>query len=526
MHLAPDRLGDPGAQPRRGNHALALAVACAVLFVTFLDNTVVSVALGNLQTSLHAGVTSLQWVVNGYALTFAAVMLAAGAIGDEFGRKTVLLYGMGLFAAGSLLCALAPNTGVLITGRVVMGLGAAGSEPGSLSVIRHLFPQGGARARAVGVWAAVSGVALAAGPVIGGALVGAGGWRWVFWFNLAFGLLVLGIAAVVLPESADPDAHRVDTSGALAAAATLAALAYAVIDGENSGYTAPAPVALFVIAAAAGAVFVWREGRAGHPLLDLALLRRPRFAVALGTAFTTYFGTFALFFFTALYLNVVSGYSGYHIAAVFAPMAVGMVAASVLTGRWTARAGPRAPIVIGAVLFGVGLLLVDAYLATNPGYFPLAGSLAIAGVGIGIVVVPVTTSALDSAPASRSGMAASATNTSREIGAVVGVAVLGSLVNGQLTSHLLGALHRLGIPANFDALVIGAVDGGGLPSSPHTAGAAGSAGAGNAKLVQEVIQAAYAAFRAGLHAALRVSAVLMLITAAVALVLLRRPSQG
>ena len=180
-----------------------------MLFLTFLDNTVVSVALGEVQASLHAGVTDLQWVVGAYALTFASIMLACGMIGDELGHKKVMLTGAGVFCAGSVLCALAPNAGTLIAGRAVMGLGAAASEPGTLSMLRHLFPDKRTRSRAIGVWAATSGFALAAGPIVGGILVGLWSWRGIFWFNLAFGLAALVVAAVILPESADPAAARV-----------------------------------------------------------------------------------------------------------------------------------------------------------------------------------------------------------------------------------------------------------------------------------------------------------------------------
>ncbi len=182
----------PGLEIRRGGlgsraQALALATLCAVLFLTFLDNTVVSVGLANVQSDLHAGVTSLQWVVNGYALTFASFMLAAGMLGDVLGRKSVMLAGVGVFCIGSVVAATAVNVDLLIVGRVIMGVGAAASEPGTLSIIRHVYPDKETRADALGVWAAVSGLALAMGPVIGGALVGAGSWRDIFWFNLLLG---------------------------------------------------------------------------------------------------------------------------------------------------------------------------------------------------------------------------------------------------------------------------------------------------------------------------------------------------
>src|SRR5690348_1769695 len=237
--------------PRRGT-AFALAAVCTLLFLTFLDNTVVSVALGDIQSSLHAGIQSLQWVVNGYALVFASVMLAAGAIADEFGHRKVLLAGAGVFCGGSVLCALAPTSSLLIAGRAVMGLGAAGSEPGTLAILRYLYPERRQRARATGVWAAVSGLALALGPVIGGVLVGLGGWRAIFWFNLAFGAAALIVGSRLLPETSEADAYRVDTAGALLGAAALSLFVFAVIEGETAGFTSHEVLALFAAFALTG----------------------------------------------------------------------------------------------------------------------------------------------------------------------------------------------------------------------------------------------------------------------------------
>jgi EmrB/QacA subfamily drug resistance transporter len=495
----------PGVRPRRGGLPVALAVLCTLLFLTFLDNTVVSVGLGSVQSSLHAGVSSLQWVVGAYALTFASAMLAFGMVGDEFGRKKVMLAGGGVFCAGSVLSALASSPGLLIAGRAVMGLGAAASEPGTLSMLRQLYPGERSRNRAIGIWAAVSGFALAAGPVIGGALVGAWSWRAIFWFNLIFGLATLALVAVVLPESADPQAHRVDVTGAALGAVSLAALVFAVITGEGSGFTAPLVIGLFCLAAAAAGGFLWRETRTAHPLLDVRYLRIPGFASANAVAFASYFATFAIFFFTALYLFEVVGYSGYRIALVFAPMAVLMIAASVLAGRW-ATAGPRWPVLGGCLAFAAGLVLTNAALSPQPSYPALAGALALTGIGIGVTVVPVTSSVLSTVPAGQSGVAASATNTSRQIGAVTGVAILGALVNAQLQAGLTGRLNHLGIPAGFQSIVINALETGGVPASGNTAGAGGAAAAGEGALVQKVIQAAYDAFASGLHVALLLSA--------------------
>ena len=506
----------------RGGRSLALATLCTLLFLTFLDNTVVSVALGDVQTSLKANVSDLQWVVGAYALTFASLMLACGMIGDELGRKKVMLAGVGVFCAGSVLSALAPNPAVLIAGRAVMGMGAAASEPGTLSMLRHLYPEARARSRAIGVWAGTSGFALAMGPVIGGVLTGVWSWRAIFWFNLVFGLAVLIVAAVILPESADPTAARVDTAGTLLGAGTLATFVFAIIDSESAGFGSAAVIILLCASVVLAVAFVWRERRAANPLLDLRYLRMPQFTTPNIVALCTYFATFAIFFFTALYLVEVVQASGYRLALVFLPMTALMILASVLAGRWTAWVGPRWSITIGCGLLAVGLFLADGYLKPHPSYLPLILALALAGIGIGTTVVPITSSVLSAVPAERSGMAASATNTSREIGAVTGVAILGALVNSQLQSSLVGRLKHLGIPPNFQSIVIHAIETGAVPSSGHSAGAGGAAGAGHASLVDQVITAAYSAFYTGLRAALVLSAILVLAAGLVTLVLLRR----
>ena len=508
------------ATARRGGRSLALAVLCTILFLTFLDNTIVSVGLGSVQADLHAGVLALQWIVGAYALTFASAMLAFGMVGDEFGRKKVMLAGAAVFCAGSVLCALAPNSGLLIAGRAVMGLGAAASEPGTLSMLRHLYTDERARNRAVGVWAAVAGLALAVGPVLGGALVGGWNWRGIFWFNLAFGMAALVAAAIVLPENADPEAHRVDIAGAVLGAAALAALIFGVMTGESAGFTAPLQLALFCCSAVAGCAFLWREHRSAHPLLDLRLLRVPQFATPNVVAFCSYFATFAIFFFTALYLAEVSGYSGFRIALVFLPMTVLMITSSVLAGRWETPAGWRWSISGGCLCYAAGLLLTNATLQPQPSFAMLVGALAVTGVGIGWTVVPITSSVLSAVPPERSGMAASAANTSREIGAVMGVAVLGALVNAQLHADLISRLNHLGIPANFQSIVVNAVETGGVPPSGTTTSAGGS---GNAAVVQQVINAAYHAFGTGLHAALYLSAGLV-IFAGILTVITLRPS--
>ena len=496
--------------------SVALATLCAVLFLTFLDNTIVSVGLANVQSDLHAGVTSLQWVVNGYALTFAALMLAGGTLGDLLGRKRIMLGGVAVFCAGSVIAAVASNVDVLIAGRVVMGMGAAASEPGTLSIIRHVYPDEGTRADALGVWAAVSGLALALGPVIGGVLVGLWSWHAIFWFNLVIGALAFAMTHFFVPETSDRGGNRIDVSGIALGAIALAAASFAVIQGEESGYFTWWILALFGLAVLSGIAFVAVERRVQHPILDLSMFHRAPFSGSLFVAFAAYFGTFSIFFFTALYLQVVANASAFATAVDFVPMAVGLIVASILTGPWVARHGPRIPMTIGCVLAAGGIFATSAVLGPSVDLSTLGWVLPIAGIGFGIVLVPVTSVPLTVVPPDRSGMAASATNTSREMGAVFGVAILGAIVNAQLTGQLASRLKEIGIPPNFQSLVLRAVTGGGLGGSGQAGAAEHSKNATIAKIATKVVHAAYEAFGSGLHTALELSGGLLLCGALVA----------
>ena len=519
---------DIGIEVRTGGlgspaQAVALATLCLVLFLTFLDNTVVSVGLANIQTTLHASVTSLQWVVDGYALTFASFMLAAGTMGDILGRKKAMLAGVAIFCAGSVVCALAPNVDVLVAGRVVMGIGAAASEPGTLSVIRHVYPDRRTRADALGVWAAVSGLALALGPVIAGALIGFSSWRAIFWFNLGFGLLAFAMALAFVPESSDPEGRRWDWAGTLLGGGGLAALSFAIIQGEVSGYTAWWIDALFAGAVVLALAFVWVERRSRSPMIDLRLFRRPAFLGSNFVAFVAYFGTFSIFFFTAMYVQLVVSSSAYQTALDFLPMAAGLILASALTGPWVARVGARVPMTVGCAVAAAGVFATSAVLGPHAGFAQLGWSLPIAGIGFGIALVPVTSAALNVVPGERSGMAASATNTSREMGAVIGVAVLGSLVDSKLTGELAARLKAIGIPPSFQSFVMNAVTNGGLGSSGQAQKATHSSNPAIAEIATKVVHAAYHAFGAGLHLSLEVAGGALLAGAVVAAVTVRRP---
>ncbi len=451
----------------RAPQRAALGAVLGVVFLTFLDTTIVSVTLGDLETDVGAGVISLQWVINAYALSFASLMLVGGWLGDRFGRRRLMIIGVVVFCAGSLVCALSDNATAIIIGRAVMGAGAAASEPGTLSVLRQLYPDRRERARALGAWSAVSGLALALGPVIGGLLVGAGDWRSVFWFNLALGVVLLAAVARYVPDSRDRGAGRFDVGGFLLATAGVGCVVYAAISGEYRGFGDPLIVALFVVGAACLIAFWPVESRVAAPMVDPAFVRAPIVRAALFAGFAVYFGVFAIFFLTALYLDIGLHYSGWRLAGMFAPMAVTIVVGGLGTGPWVARGGARPPLVVGCALAALGMVCAGVLVGggADLDFWLLSLALALAGLGFGITVVPLTSAVLSQVPGRHSGVAASITNTARQLGAVVGVAALGAIVNVHLkdgvaeylSGNPLGALLKGGV---IDILENGGTAGG------------------------------------------------------------------
>jgi EmrB/QacA subfamily drug resistance transporter len=490
-----------------------LSALLAILFLTFLDNTVISAVLANVQAQLHSGVTQLQWVVGGYALAFGSLMLMCGALGDAYGRRRVMVIGVAVFCAGSIICAVAPSSAVLIAGRMVMGAGAAASEPGTLSMIRQIFPDARLRARALGAWAAVTGLALAIGPVLGGILTGIWSWRAIFWFNVIFGGLAFVVARVALPESSDPTKARPDYVGFFLAALALGAATFATIAGETSGYRSSGILTLYGVSGLAVVTFLLVEKRSTHPMVQVSLFARKAFAGANFIAMASYFSVLSIFFFVALYLEIVASAGAYQLAQDFLPLLVGMVAASFLSGRWVGAVGARVPLMTGCALAALGVFLTNQVVSPHAGLSTVGWTMGIAGIGFGIMAVPVTSMALTSVPAQHSSMAASMTNTSREFGAVAGVAILGSVVNGQLTVHLTQRLIQLGIPATYRSEVITAVTTGSV--SARLKGLGPTSAAVQA-IINKVVAAAYQAFAHGLNLALDTATALLALSAVVA----------
>ena len=491
---------------------LCLAILSLVLFVTFLDNTIMGAALADIQNTFHAGITSLQWVVSAYALAFAALMLTFGTLGDHLGRRRMMIAGLAVFTLGSVIGATANSTALLIFGRVVMGIGAAASEPGTLSMIRQLYPDREERAQALGVWSAVSGLALALGPVIGGALDGVWSWRAIFVFNVAVGLVAIVGVRAILPEIVTPQRRRFDVPGYVLGALTITGATFATISGETNGFSTWWIQLLYVVSAVSLIAFVMVERKAEEPVLDLRFFRSPMFVSGNSLAFTSYFSTFSVFFFIPLYIELLGNTSSYALAVDFIPIAVCMIAASALSGRWIGRGGPGVPMVVGSIAAGVGIILTNEYIKPTSGIGLFGWSLVLVGAGLGVVMVAVTAAVLGAVPAERSGMSASSVNTSRELGAVAGVTVLGAILYGQITSSLLHRLDAIpGLSHTMREQAVVAITTGNLPTKGPLV-----------KVVDAVLPGVAAAFTDGLNLVLAAAAALMLASAVLAAALVRR----
>ena len=436
--------------------ALVLVATSLAAFTATLDNTVVAVALRDIQADLGAGVAQLQGVVTAYTVALAALLLTGGTLADVAGRRRVLLFGLGIFAAASAGCALADSPQALIAARAVQGVGAALVLPGGLAVLAAAYPEPGPRARAVGIWAATGASALVAGPVVGGLLVAASGWPAVFWVNLplcALVALVVAFAPAGPPPSRD---RRLDLPGQALAAVGLAAGTYAVVLAGRDGLGTPVAVA-GVVSALALVGFVAVERRTADPVLPLALLRQRAFVGATVGAFAASLAVFVLLVFLSLFLQLVEQREALSSAVRLLPLTVALVVVAPLAGRWAARRGPRPPVVLGLGLSAVGVALTGLRLQQAMPDLELALLLGLCGIGIGLTTAPVVTASLDAVARTRSGLAAASVNVARELGGVVAVAGLGALVVARLGADLTSRLLGLGVPDGRSAVLVDAL---------------------------------------------------------------------
>ncbi|HEX2054255.1 MAG TPA: DHA2 family efflux MFS transporter permease subunit [Actinomycetota bacterium] len=435
----------PGATAGGKRKWLVLVAMVFGLFMPMLDNLVVNVALPTMQRELDARVTDLQWIIDAYTLTFASFMLVGGSLGDLFGRKKFFLLGLLVFTLGSLACGLSESTEQLIGFRAVQGLGAALLLPGSLSIITSTF-HGKERGTAIGIWAAMSGLAVAVGPLVGGYIVENYSWETIFFINLPVGILGFLLTAIVVRDSRDTTrARRIDLAGFLTGTAGLFCLVYALIEGGAEGWTDDRILAAFGAAAVLLIVFIVIELKSRNPMLPLRFFRNPTFAASNFVAAAVFFALFGTTFFLALYLQNVRGFSPLETGVRLMPFTAAILLISPIAGRLSDRHGSRWLMTIGTLYAAGGMALLLRIQPDSAYESIILPAFVVLGTGMALTMAPMTAAVMASVEPRHAGVASAATNTTRELGGVLGIAVLGALVTSAFKDNLLQYLTTVGM---------------------------------------------------------------------------------
>jgi EmrB/QacA subfamily drug resistance transporter len=432
-----------------------LVVLCLALLVIGLDNTILNVALPTIQHDLGASSSQLQWIVDAYMLVFAGVLLTAGALGDRFGRRRALTAGLVVFGLGSALSALAGSAEMLISTRALMGIGGALIMPSTLSILTATFPAS-ERARAIGIWAGVSGLGIAIGPVAGGWLIEHASWSWIFLVNVPFVVATLAASHWLVPESRDPAAPALDFGGFALSTAGLTALVWAIIEAPGDGWTDPRILTAFAAAAVLLTAFAVWELHVREPMLDVRLFRNPRFSAASGSITLAFFAMFGSVFFLTQYLQSVLGYGPLEAGVRVLPVAAGLVIAGPTSARLTERLGTKLVVALGLVLVAGGLGLVSLY-EVDSGFGLIAAAELVLGLGIGTAMAPATESVMGSLPLAKASVGSAVNDATRTTGGALGVAVLGSLLSSGYRADMDGALT--GLPATAGAMARDSLNG-------------------------------------------------------------------
>jgi EmrB/QacA subfamily drug resistance transporter len=479
--------GDEEAIARRRRY-LVLAIASMSLLIVNIDATALSVALPAIQRGFSASLASLQWVTDAYVLVISVLMLAAGSAGDRVGRRRVFRFGLVIFLLGSLACSLSANVDELIVFRMLQAVGGSMLNPNALSIITNTFSDRQERARALGWWSATYGIALALGPILGGALVDSLGWRWVFWINLPVGLAALVLTSLFIPDSRAPHARRIDPAGQVLVVASLGSLTYAIIEGPSAGWTSGEILGLLGAAALSLVIFVLVERRVGEPLVDMRFFKSPPFSAAAVAATLTFLIMGGFLFVNSLYLQDVRGASALMTGVALLPATVFIGALSPVAGRMVGRYGPRLPLVLGGLGNAAGTAVL-AYSDAHSSYALLLVAYSLIGIGMGFVNPPITTTALSGMPASQAGVAGGIAASTRQVGTVLGIALLGSLLADGLASRLRQQLAPLHLARRTMSLLI-ASGSGAAEQASHLRGPHGRAAAAIARIA--FAQAAHA----------------------------------
>jgi len=412
-----------------------LAAVSFGLFMIMLDATVVNVALPAIRDSLHMKLAGLEWVVAGYALTFAAFMLTGGKLADQFGRRLVFTAGLTVFTGASLACGLAPNGTVLIGARVVQGLGAALMNPATLSIITATFPAR-QRGTAIGIWAGVSSLALSIGPLVGGLLTEHANWNWIFFINVPTGLAAVLLAPVLIEESRDTSIERrSDLPGLALSSLGLFALTYGFIEATTYGWASGQIIGAFLAAAAALAAFITLEMRQRVPMLDMSLFRNRTFSGANTAMFFIGLAMLGTFFYVSLYMQNVLGYSPVEAGAAFLPLTLLLSLVAPQAGKLSDRLGSRALITVGMTLLAI-MLGYFSRLGAHASFWALLPGLCAGGIGMGMSMTPTTAAAMRSVPVAKAGIGSAVLNSMRQVGGSLGIAVMGTIVASGVSASL------------------------------------------------------------------------------------------
>ena len=415
-------------QPAPGHRRrlLILGTCSMSLLVVGMDATIVNVALPAIQHSFHSAMPGLQWTVDAYTLVLASLLMLAGSAADRFGRRRVFQTGLALFCVGSLACALAPGLALLVCFRVLQAIGGAMLSPATMSIVRNTFTDPRERARAIGIYAAMFGISMATGPVLGGFLVSEVSWRAVFMVNLPIGLAALALAARFVPESRAPRPRRPDPAGQLLVITALAALTYAIVEGGRDGFGTARIVILLAVALGCSAALVRHELRRAEPLLEMRFFTSAPFAGASAIAVCLLAALGGFLFLNTLYLQDVRGFSPLRAGLCMLPAAAAMTVIAPLSGQLTARFGARPAMLAGGLATGASGLMLTSLTPGTPVPYLLA-AYAVFGLGVALANPPITSTAVSGMPPAQAGVAAAVATTSRQAGMTLGVAVLGAV---------------------------------------------------------------------------------------------------
>ena len=485
-----------------------LGVLCLSLVLICIDNTILNVAIPTLAREFHATASQLQWIVDSYILVFAGLLLTAGFVGDKFGRRGALMWGMVIFGIGSIAASMAGSASQLIACRALMGVGGALIMPATLSILTNVFRDPKERARAIAIWAGCSGLGVALGPVTGGWLIEHFSWGSVFLVNLPVLLLALVGSALVVPPSRDLDAPKLDIGGACLSMAGLTLLLWAIIEAPEHGWMNPRTMLTFGGAAVVLAVFMAWERRQTHPMLNLDFFRNRRFSAASGAVTLTFFALFGTLFLLSQYMQSVMGYTAFQSGVRYLPLAATLLVISPQSAKLAARFGSKVVVAIGLATVAGGMLLI-LRLSTTSGYGAVLASLVVVAAGMGLTMAPATESIMGSLPPAQAGVGSAVNDTTREIGGALGVAVLGSVLSSVFGSRMVDALAGGQLPAEARDVATQSVTGA-VAVADHIGGPQGRA----------LADAAKTAFVDGLHTTSLVATGFAIVGSLIALVFL------